>query len=140
MTSYKRLAIYILVLSLVFVIFTLLLFSNFISISISYCKKEIGILRALGATSKDIIKIFGYESFIIGILSWLLSIIGWFVVCDLLNKSMFGNMYYTVNGIVTHPLVPLIMLIYTITIALMITVLSISRITNIKPIDAINNK
>lgn len=140
MGTYKGLAIYILVVSLVFVLFTFLLFSNFISISISYCKKEIGILRALGATSKDVIKIFGYESLIIGLLSWILSVIGWFIVCYLMNKSLFGNMYYTVNGIVMHPLVPAIMFIYTILIAFIITFASINRITNIKPIDAINNK
>jgi len=131
---------YILILSLIFVIFTLLLFSNFISVSISYCKKEIGILRALGATSNDVIKIFSYESIIIGIISWFVSIIGWYISCDLLNQSMFGNFYYTLNGIVTHPFVPIGMFIYTITIAVSITILSISKITNIKPIDAILNK
>ncbi len=140
MGTYKGLSIYILIISLVFTLFTLLLFSNFISVSISYCKKEIGILRALGATSKDVIKIFVYESLIIGLISWILSIIGWYTLCGILNNSLFGNMYYTLNGIVTHPLVPIIMLIYTIVIALVITIISISRITNIKPIDAILNK
>lgn len=138
--TYKALSIYILVVSLVFVLFTFLLFSNFISISISYQKKEIGILRALGATNKDIVKIFGYEAIIIGLLSWILSMVGWFGVCRLLNQSMFGNMYFTLNGIVTHPLVPFIMLIYTFMIAILITMASVKRITKIKPIDAILNK
>lgn len=137
---YKSLTKYILILSLIFVIFTLLLFSNFISVSISYCKKEIGILRALGATSNDVIKIFSYEAIIIGVIAWFVSIIGWYISCDLLNQSMFGNFYYTLNGIVTHPFVPIGMFIYTITIAVSITILSISKITNIKPIDAILNK
>ena len=53
---------------------------------------------------------------------------------------MFENVYYTLNGIITHPLVPIIMLGYTLIIAIIITVISISRITNIKPIDAILNK
>lgn len=137
---YEVLDIVFLVLSIVFVLFTLLLFSNFISVSISYCKREIGILRAIGASRGDIIKIFGYESLIIGILSWIISIIGWFVTCNILNKELFSNLYYTLNGIVTHPLVPIIMLIYTIAIALLITSISINRITKIKPIDAILNK
>ena len=140
MGIYKGLSIYILIVSLVFVLFTFLLFSNFISISISYCKKEIGILRALGATNKDVIKIFGYESLIIAVISWIVSIIGWFIVCNILNNSLFGNMYYILNGIVKHPFVPIIMFIYTITIAILITVVSINRITKIKPIDAILNK
>lgn len=139
-SCYEVLDIVFLVLSIVFVLFTLLLFSNFISVSISYCKKEIGILRAIGASRGDIIKIFGYESLIIGILSWIISIIGWFVTCNILNKELFSNLYYTLNGIVTHPLVPIIMLIYTIAIALLITSISINRITKIKPIDANLNK
>ena len=140
MGAYKGLAIYILVVSLIFVLFTFLLFSNFIALSISYCKKEIGILRAIGATSKDVVKIFGYESIIIALISWLLSIIGWFKVCDVLNNSMFGNNYYILEGIITHPLVPITMFIYTLAIAIIITFVSINRITKIKPIDAINNK
>lgn len=137
---YKALMIYILIISLVFVLFSFLLFSNFISTSISYCKKEIGILRALGAREVDVVKIFGYESFIIGVLAWIVSIIGWFIVCRMLNNSLFGNSYFELNGIVMHPLIPIIMFIYTIFIALFVSGVSISRITKIKPIDAILNK
>lgn len=137
---YTGLAKYILVISLIFVLFTFLLFSNFISVSISYCKKEIGILRALGARNKDIIKIFGYESIIISIISWILSISGWYLICWYLNNSLYGDKYYILKGIVTHPLVPIIMFSYTIFIAIFITCVSISRITKIKPIDAILNK
>ncbi len=140
MNSYKHLVIYILIVSLVFVLFTFLLFSNFISVSISYCKKEIGILRALGANHIDVIKIFGYESIMIGMLSWILSIVGFYITCNILNQSMFGHLYYTLNGIVTHPLIPIIMFVYTICIAVLITTFSIHRIVKIKPIDAILNK
>ncbi len=140
MGIYKYLEIYILIISLIFMLFTLLLFLNFISVSILYCKKEIGILRALGATKNDIIKIFGYESIIIGLISWILSIIGWILVCNILNNSLFGNMYYTLNGIVMHPIIPIFMLVYILAISILITVSSIGRITKIKPIDAILNK
>jgi len=138
--AYRVLMVYILIISLVFVLFTFLLFSNFIALSISYCKKEIGILRAMGASVKDIIKIFGYESLIVAIISWILSIIGWIIICNILNNNIFGDLYFTLNGIVTHPLIPLIMFIYTIFIALFITSVSIKRISNVKPIDAILNK
>ena len=138
--TYKGLYKYILIISLVFILFTFLLFSNFISVSISYCKKEIGILRSLGARNIDVIKIFGYESIIISILSWGLSVISWYIICAILNVSLFGDKYYILNGIVTHPLVPIIMLLYTLLIAIFITCSSVSRITKIKPIDAILNK
>ncbi len=137
---YKVLSIYILIVSLVFMLFTFLLFSNFIFVSISYCKKEIGILRAMGATSKDVTKIFAYESIIVGILSFIISVIGWICIGNLLNNSIFGSMYYILNGIVLHPLVPIITFVFTISISLLITVISTGRITKIKPIDAILNK
>ncbi len=139
-TTYDALYKYILVLSLIFVLFAILLFSNFIGVSISYSKKEIGILKALGARNKDTLKIFTYESIIIGLISWILATIGWLYACSLLNQSMFGKMYYTLNGIQKSPLVPIGMFIFTIIIALVITFTSISRVNKIKPIDAILNK
>jgi len=47
---------------LVLAVFAALLFSNFISVSISQKKKEIGILRAIGAKGSDVFKIFFSES------------------------------------------------------------------------------
>lgn len=140
MAIYHYLFIYIFAVTLVFVLFTYLLFSNFISVSIAYCKKEIGILRALGASNRDIVKIFGYESVIVGLIAWIISIMGWVIVCSLLNNSLFGDQYFVLNGIVTHPLVPILMVLFTLFIALFVTFTSVGRITKIKPIDAILNK
>ena len=137
---YIFLAKYISIVTLVFILFTILLFSNFIYISIIYSKKQIGILRALGTNKNDIIKIFLYESIIIGIISYIISIILWFISINLLNSSLFGNKTYILNGIVTNPLVPIIMFIYTIIISIIITIISLSKITKIKPIDAILKK
>lgn len=70
---------------LVFAVFAALLLSNFISISISYKKKEIGILRAVGARSIDVFKIFFAESFVITAICVVLSIIASNVVCHIIN-------------------------------------------------------
>lgn len=140
MNSYLGLTPYILTVSIIFILFTYLLFSNFISTSISYCKKEIGILRALGASTFDVIKIFGYESLAIGIISYILSMVGWLISCKLLNKNLFSELFFTLNGIITHPLIPIIMLLFVIFISLFITITSVSKITKVKPIDAILNK
>ena len=137
---YTFLAKYINIITLVFALFTILLFSNFIYISITYSKKQIGILRALGTNKNDIIKIFLYESIIVGIMSYIISIILWFISINLLNNSLFGDKTYILNGIVTNPLVPILMFIYTIVISIIITFISLSKITKIKPIDAILNK
>lgn len=137
---YSFLNKYINIVTLVFILFTILLFSNFIYVSINYSKKQIGILRALGTNKGDIIRIFLYESLTVGIISYIVSIILWFIIIGILNNSIFGNRGFIFNGIVTHPLVPIMMLIYTIIISVIITVISLSKITKIKPIDAILNK
>ena len=139
-STYIVLKNYILIVSLIFTVFAILLFSNFIGVSISYSKKEIGILRALGARNKDTLKIFAYEALIIGIISWIISIIGWNYTCDLLNKSMFGNAYYILNGFVKSSLIPIGMFIFTIIISVIITAIAIRKTNKIKPIDAILNK
>ena len=138
--TYIILKKYILIVSLVFTVFAILLFSNFIGISISYSKKQIGILKALGARNKDTLKIFAYEALIIGIISWFISIIGWNYICDLLNKSMFESAYYTLNGFVKSSFIPIGMFVFTIIISVIITAISIRKTNKIKPIDAILNR
>lgn len=137
---YKFLAKFILIASLVCILFTFLLFSSFIVISISYSKKEIGILRALGATGKDVIKIFGYEAILIALIAWIFALVGWLVSCNFLNNYIFGKNYFIIKGFVVSPLTPIVMLVYTFFIALLVTSASVSKISKVKPIDAILNK
>lgn len=66
-------------------LFAALLFSNFISVSISQKTREIGILRAVGARSADVFKIFFSESFVITAICLLISTVGCAVLCDYLN-------------------------------------------------------
>ena len=61
---------------------------NFISVSISTKKKDIGILRAVGARSSDVFKIFYAEAFIIALICFVLASVVSFVVCFELNKTM----------------------------------------------------
>ena len=51
--------------------------------------KEILDLKKSHNEIPDVVKIFGYESVIIGLIAWIISIIGWFVVCGVLNNSLF---------------------------------------------------
>ncbi len=74
--------------ALVFAVFAILLFSNFISASIVQKKKEIGILRAVGARSADVFKIFFSESFVIALICMALSVAASIVTCNLINASL----------------------------------------------------
>lgn len=75
---------------LVLAVFAALLLSNFISISISYKKREIGILRAVGARSFDVFKIFFSESFLIAAICVGISIASSVTLCTLANQMLMS--------------------------------------------------
>ena len=77
---------------LVFALFAILLFSNFISTSISQKRHEIGILRAVGARGTDVFKIFFSESFVIAFICSLLATVATAVICSLLNTSLTAEL------------------------------------------------
>ncbi len=68
--------------------FSFLLMFNFISASISAKKKEIGILRAIGARSLDVFKIFMSESLIIALICIAVAIGGTFALCMVINDIL----------------------------------------------------
>ena len=135
--AYTFLKKYLLTLSIIFTGFTSLLILAFISNSITNYKKEIGILRSIGTTNKAVIKVFGCEALLIAFLSWIFGTIIWIIECYVLNDSIFGNMYFTLNGIVLNPIVTVIVLIFNVIISILITILLINKINEVKPIDVI---
>lgn len=72
----------------VFAAFAMLLLSSFIATSISYKKKEIGILRAVGARGTDVFKIFFSESFVIALICFFIGVAGSVGVCEILNSEI----------------------------------------------------
>jgi len=81
----KQLSTAFLYVGLVLAVFAMLLFSNFISVSISNKIKEIGILRAVGARSIDVFKIFFSESFVIALICIIISTIATIIACNVIN-------------------------------------------------------
>lgn len=69
-------------------VFAALMLLNFISTSISYKRKEIGILRAVGARGTDVFKIFFAEAFIIAMICFIFASISAGVVCSILNNTV----------------------------------------------------
>lgn len=70
---------------LILAAFAALLLSNFISVSIANKKREIGILRAVGARGMDVFKIFFSESFIIALICTAASCAISLVTCGAIN-------------------------------------------------------
>ena len=95
--------------------FSALMLLNFITISISSKKKDIGVLRAIGARKGDVFKIFFSESLFIGMLCFALASVATYVVEYFLNKSFITKIGITVLefGIINIGLIFAIALVIT---------------------------
>ena len=89
-STIKELSKIFLYVGVVLAVFAALLLSNFISISISYKKQEIGILRAVGARSLDVFKIFFSESFVIAAICVVISVAASLSLCVVINGELLS--------------------------------------------------
>ena len=131
----KSLSQVFLYVGLVLAVFAALLLSNFISVSISQKKKEIGILRAVGARSLDVFKIFFSESFFIALLCVIFASFSSAIVCRILNTELaaeFGASLF-VFGIAS--LVVLIAIAFVTTVVA--TFLPVWNAAKKKPVESI---
>lgn len=122
-----------------FAVFASLLLLNFITISISYKKREIGVLRAIGARGMDVFKIFFNEAFIIAFINFVLASAGSIVVCTILNnviRTDYG-MLITLLNIGLRQI--LLMFMVSLGVAFISSFLPVRSIARKKPIDAIRN-
>ena len=120
-------------------IFASFLLMNFISISISYKKREIGILRAVGARSSDVFKIFFSEAFIIAFINFVLAMAASIVTVTILNSYM-RNSGINITLLRFGPAQALLMLGISVAVAVISSFLPVWRIARRKPIDAIRDR
>ncbi len=122
-------------------IFSALLLFNFISISISYKRKEIGILRAIGARSNDVNKIFFFETFMIGVIIFVLSSISLTVLVNVINGYLKTDKFgLDLTVLILSFSQYLIIFLLTITISVVSSFFPVRKISKQKPIDSIKNK
>ena len=131
---------YLLYVAIAFAFFASLLLMNFISNSISYKKREIGVLRALGARGTDIFGIFFNESAIIAFINFLIASIATIIVCFVINSVMVTKLGISITFF--NPSIRQIALILGISLlsAFIASIIPVSRFSHKKPIDAINNR
>jgi ABC-type antimicrobial peptide transport system permease subunit len=122
---------------IVFAAFAILLFSNFISTSISQKRREIGILRAVGARGTDVFKIFFSESFVIAFICSLISIIGTSLVCSALNTSIAAEL--GVSLFVFGPFSMLIIIGTALLTAILATFVPVWMAARKKPVESIKS-
>ncbi|MBQ3142471.1 MAG: ATP-binding cassette domain-containing protein [Bacilli bacterium] len=135
--SIKILAFYA---SLVFLVFTIFLIINFMFTSITYRKKEIGVLRALGSRSKDIMKIFIWEGVSLSLVSGTIASILLVVVSNFMNKFIMGQISMLTTPFIVGIRQFIVIYILVFLVTTISTILPIIKISKMKPIDAILNK
>lgn len=131
----KELSQIFLYVGLVMAVFAALLLSNFIATSISAKTREIGILRAVGARSIDVFKIFFSESFIITLICILLSITGCHILSGYLSEVV-GEMI-EVTLFVFGPVSVIILIAVALLTTLLATFLPVRKAAKKKPVDSI---
>lgn len=122
-----------------FAIFASLLLSNFISTSISYKRRQIGILRAIGSRGNDVFRIFFSESFIIAMINFVISSIGTLFIVSLINAVLRSSTGLLVTLLHFGPRQIALLFAVSILVAFVASFLPVKRIASMRPIDAIRN-
>lgn len=118
-------------------VFVILLLYNFISTSIVYKKKEIGILRALGARSLDVMGIFITEGVLIALIIIAVSMPLMVISANYLTSYLYSVLPIT---LVSFNIIDVaIMALLTLAIIIVSSFIPVFNISRKKPIDAIRN-
>ncbi len=128
-----------LVIGIIFALFASLLMFNFISVSISNKKKEIGILRAVGARGLDVFKIFFSESGIIMGICTVLSIISAVMQCLIINGVLKSLLGFEVSLFVFGGVSVAVMLGIAVAVTVVSTLLPVYFAARKKPVESIRS-
>lgn len=131
----EMLSLVFLIAGLAMAVLSALLLFNFISASISAKKREIGVLRAVGARGTDVFKIFFAESFIITMICFVISAVAAGVLCLVLNGIFAGAI--SLNILNYGILEVLLILGVAVAVAVIATILPVYFASRKKPVESI---
>ena len=125
-------------LGIVLAAFSFLLMFNFISVSISAKKKEIGILRAIGSRTWDVFKIFLSEAAIIALICFVVATAGSVGLCYVLNGILMEeSAMFSTGLLVFGPISVLIIAGIALLTAVIATVIPVATYSRKPPIASI---
>lgn len=121
-------------------LFAGLLFYNYIRYIIDDKRKQIGVLRSLGASKTDVATIFLIESLIISIIIVILACIGSLILTVILNK-VFINVFGMILTLLNFGIFPiLIVLGVCLLVTIIATILPIWQMTKKTPIETLRKR
>lgn len=121
-------------------LFSGLLLSNFIGASIANKKREIGILRALGAKSSDVFSIFLNESMIIALINFIISVIGTSICVFCINTYFKSGYDFSVTLLVFSFRQIALMLLISVFVAVAASFFPVRAFAKKQPIDSIQER
>lgn len=123
-----------------FAIFAMIMLANFIATSISYKKQEIGILRAIGARSHDVFRIFFAESFVIAMINFVLACVTTGILTMIINNALRIEAGILISILSFGIRQVALLLLISVGIAFLASFVPVYKIASKRPIDAIRNK
>lgn len=113
--------------------------ANTMLISVSERKREIGILRSVGLTRREIMEIFFAESFMISLIGFVIgTVLGVHLANNIFNYVDIGSSKYLFFGTMrTPPVVIFAAFILTFVVGILASVLPARRAAKLRPIDAL---
>lgn len=118
------------VISVIFAVFITLLLMSFLLFGFDARKKEIGVLRAMGARKTDISLICLTEALLIAAIDLLLSLLSVGIICAVLNAKVYVTLFFM-------GAIPIFTMIGLCVTAAVLASLPSLKITNKKPVDII---
>ncbi len=123
-----------------FAVFAALMMLNFISVSVTYKKKEIGILRALGARSSDVFSIFFSEAFFIALINLALAVVAVFVASYFINYAVRTELGFPITLLHAGLTQVALVLGVSVGVAFIGSFLPVRKIAKKNPIDAMKDR
>ena len=124
-------------LSLALAGFSIFMLYNYISASIASKRHSVGVLRALGAGSKDILLTFLFESLLIGLINGGLANILCVSGSELVNAYIMGTMNIPVAIVIFEWKQVIILFVLSLLTSVISSVLPIIKISKKKPVELI---
>lgn len=122
-----------LIIGAVFVVIAILFMMNYYSVSIDYRRRELGILRALGAGKKTLVFVCLAESLFLTLIEFALSIACVIITCVIINSYFMVSLY--AFGILPFA----IMLAVGFGASALSTIIPVIRLAKKKPADMLKN-
>ncbi len=134
-----QVAPFVLIGAIVLTIFSGLLFFNYIKCIIDDKRKQIGVLRSLGATKKDIAGIFLVESLIISLIITVFACALSAIIIAIINNKISVAQSLMFN-LFSFGIVPIIIVLgVSVLVAVIATIIPVIRITKRKPVENLRN-